>query len=230
MAARGAWVNCGTCAAVITCGTCRTCGTYRLPPEPAEGRAEKIPGSRGARSSGALRDVLLEGDVCEGPPCDPRVHVHPEHSGQLFHRSGERGRACSGVLDLLHGFLRRRFGRGLTDILAPRQAEAAGEIIKRAREGGGPALLECKMIRFFGHFEGDPQRYRGPGEVARLRETRDCITKFRNTAREKKLIDLPELDAIDAEVMALIESAVTQARTAPKPSPEQVLEDVYGTY
>ena len=59
-----------------------------------------------------MRDVLLEGDVCEGPPCDPRVHVHPEHSGQLFHRSGERGRACSGVLDLLHGFLRRRFGRG----------------------------------------------------------------------------------------------------------------------
>ena len=34
--------------------------------------------------------------------------------------------------------------------------ETAGEIIKRAREGGGPSLLECKMIRFFGHFEGDP--------------------------------------------------------------------------
>ena len=31
----------------------------------------------------------------------------------------------------------------------------------------------------FGHFEGDPQRYRGPGEVERLRETRDCLTAFR---------------------------------------------------
>ena len=38
--------------------------------------------------------------------------------------------------------------------------EAAGEVIKRAREGGGPSLLECKMIRFFGHFEGDAQTYR----------------------------------------------------------------------
>ena len=28
--------------------------------------------------------------------------------------------------------------------------EAAGEIIRRAREGGGPSLLECKMIRFSG--------------------------------------------------------------------------------
>ncbi len=38
--------------------------------------------------------------------------------------------------------------------------EAAGEIIRRARTGGGPALLECKMVRFFGHFEGDAQTYK----------------------------------------------------------------------
>ncbi|KGF77980.1 ABC transporter substrate-binding protein, partial [Massilia sp. JS1662] len=35
--------------------------------------------------------------------------------------------------------------------------EAAGELIRRAREGGGPSLLECKMVRFYGHFEGDAQ-------------------------------------------------------------------------
>jgi TPP-dependent pyruvate/acetoin dehydrogenase alpha subunit len=41
--------------------------------------------------------------------------------------------------------------------------EAAGEIIDRARKGGGPALLECKMSRFYGHFEGDAQTYRAQG-------------------------------------------------------------------
>ena len=56
--------------------------------------------------------------------------------------------------------------------------EAAGEIIKRAREGGGPALLECKMIRFFGHFEGDQQTYRGKGEVEDIRANKDCIKLF----------------------------------------------------
>jgi TPP-dependent pyruvate/acetoin dehydrogenase alpha subunit len=45
--------------------------------------------------------------------------------------------------------------------------EAFGEIIERARNGGGPALLEHKLDRFFGHFEGDNQTYRAPGEVAR---------------------------------------------------------------
>src|SRR5262245_66167191 len=43
--------------------------------------------------------------------------------------------------------------------------EAAGEVIRRAREGGGPAPLECKMARFFGPCEAEQQTYRGRGEV-----------------------------------------------------------------
>ena len=39
--------------------------------------------------------------------------------------------------------------------------EAAGEAIARAREGGGPTLIEVKFTRYFGHFEGDQQIYRG---------------------------------------------------------------------
>ena len=55
--------------------------------------------------------------------------------------------------------------------------------IKRAREGGGPALLECKMIRFYGHFEGDPQTYRAKGEVEDIRANdRDCIECFRRAS------------------------------------------------
>ena len=30
----------------------------------------------------------------------------------------------------------------------------------RAREGGGPTLIEVKFTRYFGHFEGDQQLYR----------------------------------------------------------------------
>src|SRR4029078_8189657 len=56
--------------------------------------------------------------------------------------------------------------------------EAAGEIIERARKGGGPSLLECKMVRFFGHFEGDAQTYRGTGELEQIRSEQDCLKKF----------------------------------------------------
>src|SRR5271165_5994507 len=38
--------------------------------------------------------------------------------------------------------------------------EAASEAIARAREGGGPTLIEMKFTRYFGHFEGDQQTYR----------------------------------------------------------------------
>ena len=37
--------------------------------------------------------------------------------------------------------------------------EAAGEAVERARNGGGPTLLECKLNRYYGHFEGDAQTY-----------------------------------------------------------------------
>jgi TPP-dependent pyruvate/acetoin dehydrogenase alpha subunit len=104
------------------------------------------------------------------------------------------------------------------------------EIVQHCREGKGPAAIEFDTERFFGHFEGDPQRYRGPGEVARLRETRDCLKIFRTKALAGRLLDAAALDAVDREVMALIESAVQEARSAPPPEAADILKDVYVTY
>lgn len=108
--------------------------------------------------------------------------------------------------------------------------EAAGEIIKRAREGGGPALLECKMIRFFGHFEGDQQTYRGKGEVDDIRANRDCIKAFSAKVIETGVIQRAELDAIDKEVGSLIEEAVAHAKAAPLPTAKDLMTDVYVSY
>lgn len=104
------------------------------------------------------------------------------------------------------------------------------EAIEHCRRGNGPVSLEFDTERFFGHFEGDPQRYRGPGEVKRLRETRDCLRLFRDRVRGDRSVDLRELDAIDAEVLQLIDTAIIEAREAPPPAPEDVLNDVYATY
>ena len=40
--------------------------------------------------------------------------------------------------------------------------EAMREVLDYVRAGGGPAAVELDTERFYGHFEGDPQRYRGP--------------------------------------------------------------------
>ena len=108
--------------------------------------------------------------------------------------------------------------------------EAAGEVIRRAREGGGPSLLECKMIRFFGHFEGDAQTYRGKGENEYNRANRDCLEMFAERVREAGVVTAAELRAIDKDVEKLIEGAVAAAKAAPLPTIRDLTTDVYVAY
>jgi TPP-dependent pyruvate/acetoin dehydrogenase alpha subunit len=108
--------------------------------------------------------------------------------------------------------------------------EAAGEIIKRAREGGGPALLECKMIRMYGHFEGDQQTYRAKGELDDIRANKDCIKLFSERVVEAGVIARAELDLIDREVGREIEEAVAFAKAAPLPTAKDLTTDVYVNY
>jgi len=108
--------------------------------------------------------------------------------------------------------------------------EAAGEMIARARHGGGPALLECRMVRFHGHFEGDAQTYRGSGELEDIRANKDCLKKFAAAVTSAGVITPQELQAIDHDVLGLIEHAVVAAKAAPLPTPADLLTDVYVQY
>jgi TPP-dependent pyruvate/acetoin dehydrogenase alpha subunit len=108
--------------------------------------------------------------------------------------------------------------------------EVAGEAIRRARSGGGPSLIECKVNRYYGHFEGDQQTYRGPNEVEELRATRDCLDAFAKRVQEMGMLGADELAEIDRAVGALIEDAVSEAKAAPAPTAADVLTDVYVAY
>jgi TPP-dependent pyruvate/acetoin dehydrogenase alpha subunit len=108
--------------------------------------------------------------------------------------------------------------------------EAAGEAIARARAGGGPTLLECKVNRYYGHFEGDQQTYRGPNEVDEIRAGRDCLTQFRTRVTAANMVEDDELTAIDDEVGALIDAAVEEAKAGPDPTEADLLTDVYVRY
>ena len=108
--------------------------------------------------------------------------------------------------------------------------EAAGEIIKRAREGGGPALLECKMVRFHGHFEGDAQTYRAKGELEDIRANNDCIKFFQARVGKTGVIAAADMEEIDGQVARLIEEAVVEAKAAALPHARDLLTDVYVAY
>lgn len=104
------------------------------------------------------------------------------------------------------------------------------ELLEYVRAGHGPAAIELDTERFYGHFEGDPQRYRGPGELDRIREERDCLKAFRKVVTEAGLLTAAQLDEIDEEVRILIDEAVADARAAADPDPSTVADDVYAEY
>ncbi len=108
--------------------------------------------------------------------------------------------------------------------------EASGEIISRARNGGGPSLLECNMIRFYGHFEGDAQTYRGSDEVEEIRKNRDCLKKFVQQVTEENYLSISDLEKIDKEISILIDEAFDEAKKAPPPTEADLLTDVYVNY
>ncbi|HEX8755554.1 MAG TPA: thiamine pyrophosphate-dependent dehydrogenase E1 component subunit alpha [Steroidobacteraceae bacterium] len=107
---------------------------------------------------------------------------------------------------------------------------AMGKALERARSGGGPGAIEAMTTRFYGHFEGDPQRYRAKDEVAHHRATMDCLARFRASVTQDGSVTGDELDVIDREVLEQIDAAVRAARAAPLPSESDLTTDVYISY
>lgn len=108
--------------------------------------------------------------------------------------------------------------------------DAMAELLDHARAGKGPCAAEFMTTRFFGHFEGDPQKYRAKDEVKRHREEMDCLKNFRARVLGDKLLSAGALDEIDADVLSLIDEAVSEARAAPPPAPGEIMTDVYVAY
>ncbi|AUW58933.1 ABC transporter substrate-binding protein [Sphingobium sp. SCG-1] len=147
---------------------------------------------------------------------------YSEHTGVAYAVGAES------ILDRAGAFGMKTFKSDGIDFFAV--YETMREVIEYCKSTNLPAAVELDTERYFGHFEGDPQRYRGPGELDRIREERDCLKVFRERVTEAKLLEGTDIDAVDAEVVALIERAVAEAKTAEKPKPEHVLEDVYISY
>ncbi|MBW2103111.1 MAG: pyruvate dehydrogenase (acetyl-transferring) E1 component subunit alpha [Deltaproteobacteria bacterium] len=104
--------------------------------------------------------------------------------------------------------------------------EAANEAVRRAREGQGPSLIECKTYRHRGHFEGDPCVYRSEEEVNAWK-AKDPIDRF-----EKRLLELNVLTPQDREAMAAgigqaVDEAVRFAEESPVPELDELTLDVY---
>ncbi|MFQ5833055.1 MAG: thiamine pyrophosphate-dependent dehydrogenase E1 component subunit alpha [Candidatus Thorarchaeota archaeon] len=104
--------------------------------------------------------------------------------------------------------------------------EAAVEAVKRAREGGGPSLIECKTYRMKGHSRFDPAKYR-PEEEAEHWLARDAVEIIRNIALEKKALTEKQAEKIRNTLQKAVDKAADFAIKSEHPSPEETLDDVF---
>jgi 2-oxoisovalerate dehydrogenase E1 component len=105
--------------------------------------------------------------------------------------------------------------------------QRAGEAIARARAGEGPTLLECKTYRTRAHAEGMGDfTYRTREEVEEWK-TRCPIKLLRTRLLERDRALARTLDALDADIAALIAQAQQTAENSPWPEPETAALHVY---
>jgi pyruvate dehydrogenase E1 component alpha subunit len=96
----------------------------------------------------------------------------------------------------------------------------------RARENGGPSLLEIKTYRYKGHSMSDPQKYRTKEELESYKE-KDPIEMVLATLQKEFKITEAEIEAINERVRAEVEESVKFAEESPWPSDDELLKDVY---
>ena len=120
------------------------------------------------------------------------------------------------------------YGRGFArqvdgnDVQAVRSS--AREAVAACRAGLGPCLIEALTFRHHGHFEGDPTRYFGDGELDAWK-ARDPIHRAHQT-----LVDAGYRDDADRLLAAAdeeMDSAVEHGLAAPYPDTSLVLADVF---
>lgn len=88
---------------------------------------------------------------------------------------------------------------------------ATSEAVQRARNGGGPTLIECVTYRIMMHTTADdPKKYRSEEEVELWRK-KDPLLRYQKYLLKKKILRDSELTALEDETLQKIQTAVDQA-------------------
>jgi len=98
--------------------------------------------------------------------------------------------------------------------------------VEKAREGGGPTLVEAKTMRMRGHAGHDPANYVAT-EILDLWTKRDPIVRFENYLTERGMLDEGKKKEVIDRINSEVEDAVSFAEQSPLPEGKEAIEDVY---
>lgn len=102
-------------------------------------------------------------------------------------------------------------GMDIDAVVATVQAAA-----DRARDGGGPQMIEAKTYRYAGHSRSDQAGYRDPEEMARW-QSRDPINMYASRLVEANEVSASEVESLRADVHEMIEQTVEAVSNDPEP-------------
>jgi pyruvate dehydrogenase E1 component alpha subunit len=103
---------------------------------------------------------------------------------------------------------------------------AAKKAVDRARQGGGPTLLELKTYRYRGHSRTDTGPYRADGELDRWMQ-RDPINILRDKMVAAEQLDQTEFEEMKGATERLVHNAIEWAKEESFPPVEALFADVY---
>ncbi len=105
--------------------------------------------------------------------------------------------------------------------------DATRTAVRRAREGGGPTLVECKTYRLLPHTSDDDDKaYRSPEEVETWR-AKDPLPRMRDYLLSRSLLSAEDDTRLHDEVDAEVEDATRRAEAAPEATGEMAFTKVY---
>lgn len=104
-------------------------------------------------------------------------------------------------------------------------AEAVRGAVERAREGGGPTLLEMKTYRYAGHSRADLATYRPEGELEQWQE-RDPLPLFERRLIDEGALSQQGADELRTRIAQEIEGSIERVKASPVPGVDAMFRHV----
>lgn len=129
------------------------------------------------------------------------------------------------------GFARRADAYGMAGVMVDGSDAfavyaAAAEAVARARRGDGATIIEAKVTRMRGHFEGDAEKYR-QSKAERDDTATDPVAIARKRLLAEGCLSDEELQLLEADIQRTLDSALREAKQADMPTRARIFDGIY---
>ena len=111
------------------------------------------------------------------------------------------------------------------DVLAV--LEATREAVARARDEGGPTLIEAVHHRIAPHATADDPRLYRDDSLLEQERSRECLARFEGYLGRLGLLDQGAADQVRAQATELVRRAMHEVERLPDPDPAAVFDTTY---